>query len=60
MDQEFVAMLCKELDRDEKIRPFEAVTGLRDDKVIECLVDAGFELSTLFVQTTGDITLAKR
>lgn len=53
-------MLCKELDRDEKIRPFEAVTGLQDDKVIECLVDAGFELSTLFVQTTGNITLSKR
>jgi hypothetical protein len=47
MDRELIASLSKKLDRDEKIRSFGAVTGIRDGKVLEYLVDAGFELSTL-------------
>ncbi len=47
MDRELIASLSKKLDRDEKIRSFGAVTGIRDQKVLEYFADAGFELSTL-------------
>jgi hypothetical protein len=47
MDRELIESMSKKLDRDEKIQSFGAVTGIRDRKVLECLVDAGFELSTL-------------
>lgn len=43
------------------ILPMFAVSGTSPVSVgLSIGTDAGFELSTLFVQTTGDITLAKR
>jgi hypothetical protein len=33
--------------REEKIGSFQAVTGIRDRTIVESLVDAGFEMSTL-------------
>jgi tellurite resistance protein len=47
MDRELIASLSRKLDREEKIRSFGAMTGIQDPKIVECLVDAGFELSTL-------------
>lgn len=45
-DQELLQTLREKLNREEKIQAFERVIGIRDSKVIDCLVDAGFELST--------------
>ncbi len=47
LDRELIASLSKQLDREAKIGAFEAATGIRDPKTIECLVDAGFTVSTL-------------
>ncbi len=47
MDQELIEQLRKRLQREEKLRSFGNVTGIRDEKHLEALVDAGFELSTL-------------
>ncbi len=47
MDQELIEVLGKRMQRDEKMRAFAEATGIRDKKRIACLVDAGFELSTL-------------
>ena len=47
MDQEFIELLSKRIQRDEKIQLFANATGIRDRNRLESLVDSGFELSTL-------------
>jgi tellurite resistance protein len=47
MDRELIESLSRKLDRDEKIGSFQAVTGIQDRAIVESLVDAGFEMSTL-------------
>jgi tellurite resistance protein len=49
MDRELIQSLSRKLDREEKIGSFQAVTGIRDRTIVESLVDAGFEMSTLTV-----------
>jgi len=55
MDRELLVSLSKKLNRDEKIWSFGSVTGIRNPKVIECLVDAGFELTSLTAFTWAPI-----
>ncbi|MFN7876343.1 MAG: hypothetical protein ACK5PB_13570 [Pirellula sp.] len=45
-DQELWQSLREKLNREEKIHAFATVIGVRDSKVVHCLVDAGFDLST--------------
>ncbi|MCU0711613.1 MAG: hypothetical protein MUC43_06105 [Pirellula sp.] len=45
-DQELLQSLREKLNREEKIQAFERVIGIRDSKVVNCLVEAGFDLST--------------
>jgi hypothetical protein len=45
-DQELWRSFREKLNREETIQKFETVIGIRDSKVIACLVDAGFDLST--------------
>jgi hypothetical protein len=45
-DQELWRLLREKLNREETIQKFETVIGIRDTKVVHCLVDAGFDLST--------------
>lgn len=47
MDQELIELLNRRLLREEKLRSFAKATGIRDEKKLEMLVDAGFELPTL-------------
>jgi hypothetical protein len=47
MDRELIESLSRKLDREEKINSFQAVTGIQDKAIVESLVDAGFEMSTL-------------
>jgi hypothetical protein len=47
MDQELVNYLRRNLEREEKLRTFALVTGIKKPKVVESLVEAGFEISTL-------------
>lgn len=47
MDRELTELLGKKLQRDEKVRSFANATGIQDKKRLECLIAAGFELSTL-------------
>ena len=44
-DQELWCELRERLSREEKIKAFETLIGIRDSSVVECLVDAGFDLS---------------
>lgn len=46
MDQELIESLRIKLSREEKINAFQTVIGLRNPKVVEGLIDAGFDLST--------------
>lgn len=47
MDRELIESLSRKLDREEKIGSFQVVTGIQDREIVESLVDAGFEMSTL-------------
>lgn len=47
MDQELIESLRRKLNREEKIQAFQTVAGIRDQKVIEALVDARFDLSSI-------------
>ena len=45
-DQELWQSLREKLNREERVKAFETVIGIRDTQVVHCLVDAGFDLST--------------
>lgn len=45
-DQELWWALREQLSREEKIKAFETLIGIRDSEVVGCLIDAGFDLST--------------
>jgi len=44
-DQELWWALREQYSREEKIKAFETMIGIRDSSVAECLIDAGFDLS---------------
>lgn len=47
MDQELIAELQRKLALDEKLAAFQRATGIRNQRHLMALVDAGFEVSTL-------------
>ncbi|XZE34093.1 hypothetical protein SH501x_004905 [Pirellulaceae bacterium SH501] len=47
MDRELLDGLRTKLDRVERMKSLEACTGIRDQRIVEGLVDAGFDLSTV-------------
>jgi tellurite resistance protein len=47
MDRELLESLRMRIDRAERVKSFEACTGIRDPRIVEGLVDAGLDLSTI-------------
>lgn len=47
MDRELLECLRMKMDRAERIKSMEACTGIRDPRIVENLVDAGLDLTTV-------------
>lgn len=55
MDQDLIESLRRRMSRESKMDAFRAVTGIRNERILESLVDAGFELPTLTAFTWAPI-----